>query len=133
MQLDKSEKHLTNVEKELEELQQGYNWRVCHTIKNQKYREKNINEKITTKYAKNSKHHHRRQQKKSTSDETIDKNILLSDQYSRDMNFKRMQELNFLIDNEIQDQIKTLNCLHANVDLNTQKLIDTNFRVRRTL
>ncbi|CAF3322255.1 unnamed protein product [Rotaria sp. Silwood2] len=98
--MDKSSKHLKDVEHEIDELQRSFCIRLCCSSKSKKSKSKNssLNKAQENKSNENLIH--------------IEQDPIYSnDQFQKfDENLQRLQYFNTLIDNEIQDQIQTLVC-----------------------
>jgi hypothetical protein len=88
--MDKSSKHLKDVEREMDELQRGFCIRLCCPSKSKKSQEDKLNENSIP----------------------IEQDFIYSnDQFQNlDENLQRLQYFNKLIDNEMQDQLQTLVC-----------------------
>ncbi len=98
--MDKSSKHLKDVEREMDELQRSFCIRLCCPSKSKKSKSRNsfLNKSQEDKLNENSI--------------PIEQDFIYSnDQFQNlDENLQRLQYFNKLIDNEMQDQLQTLVC-----------------------
>ncbi|CAF3469973.1 unnamed protein product [Rotaria sp. Silwood1] len=119
--MDKSSKHLKDVEHEIDELQRSFCIRLCCPSKTKKSKSRNSSLNKIQKNKSNENLVHIEQDP-----------IYSNEQFQNfDENLQHLQYFNTLIDNEIQDQIQTLNDLHNNVDTDAYKLTKANFKSKR--
>ncbi len=112
--MDKSSKHLKDVEHEINELEKGFCMRLCCSSKTKKRKSKNF--------------------LRNTSEENLI-DLEYESSYSNDQlrnldaNLRKLQDFNVLIDKEIQDQIQTLVCFLKKELNNKQKSFFSYFRI----
>ena len=93
--MDKSSKHLNDVEHEINEIEKGFCIRLCCSSKTKKRKSKQILRKISEENLRDIEYH----------------SIYSNDQLKNlDQNLQKLEFFNHLIDQELQDQIQTLVC-----------------------
>ncbi|CAF0889501.1 unnamed protein product [Rotaria sordida] len=112
--MDKSSKHLKDVEHEIDELQRNFCIRLCCPSKSKKFKSKNSSLIKSQENKSNENLVHIAQDRIYSNDQL--QNV--------DENLQRLQYFNTLIDNEIQDQIQTLVCFRYTTAL---KMIRSHF------
>ena len=100
--MDKSSKHLKDVEHEIDELEKGFCIRLCCPSKSKKSKSKNVSFKKSE------------ENKSNENLIQIEQDPIYSNQQFQnlDENLQKLQYFNNLIDNEIQDQLQTLVCFN---------------------
>jgi chromosome segregation ATPase len=104
--MDKSSKHLKDVEHEINELEKGFCMRLCCSSKTKKKKSKNFLKNKCEENLVDIEHD------SSYSNDQL-KNL--------DANLRKLQDFNVLIDKEIQNQIQTLVCFLKKEFNNKQK------------
>ncbi|CAF3865821.1 unnamed protein product [Rotaria magnacalcarata] len=119
--IDKSSKHLQDVEHEIDELEKNFCIRLCCSSKSKKSSSKksSINKSRRNKPNSNLVH--------------IEQDVIhRNDGFQNlDENLQRLQHFNTLIEHEIQNQFQILNNLHNKVDCDTYKLTEANSKNKR--
>jgi chromosome segregation ATPase len=91
--MDKSSKHLKDVEQEINELEKGFCMRLCCSSKTKKRKSKNLL---------------RNKSEENLTEIEQDSNYSNDQLKNLDANLRKLQDFNTLIDKEIQSQIQTL-------------------------
>ncbi|UJR38407.1 hypothetical protein I4U23_031076 [Adineta vaga] len=119
--MDKSSKHLKDIEREMDELQEGFCIRLCCSSKSKKHKSRTVSADKTEEYKSNENFI------------PIERKFAYSnDQFQNlDENLQRLQYFNTLIDNELQDQLQTLNNLNKQVDTDAYNLTKANQKSKR--
>lgn len=96
--MDKSSKHLKDVEEEIKEIEQGFCMRLCCSAKNKKVKSKNIDKT-------------QRDDEGDSAFSVEHDSIYTNNQLDNlDANLQKLQYFNRLIDREFENQIETLVC-----------------------
>ena len=100
--MDKSSRHLKDVEREIDELEKGFCMRLCCPSKSKKTKSKSFSVRNIE------------ENKSNQNDIQIEQDPIYSNQQFQnlDENLQKLQYFNTLIDNEIQDQLQTLVCFN---------------------
>ncbi|CAF1286479.1 unnamed protein product [Adineta ricciae] len=118
--MDKSSRHLEEIEHEMDELQKGFCIRLCCPSKCGKSKSKSSTSEKVDDYHSNKYVI------------PIEQNLIYSNDkfQSLDEHLQRLQYFNTLIDHELQDQLQALNDLNEQVDTNAYKLTKVNKKGR---